>query len=163
MPLIDVIYAEGSLSRKAQEKLSETLWAIALRWEAIEVNETTASVAWVYLDERPKHHITIAGNVPEQNIYRINVRVMVGFMDQTRLDGLAEELNAAVIDADGTDGNGQPRLFCIVEEIPSGTWSIDGKTWTSEFTANTLGLNSKRAQAIAQVVASRPRLDAPHT
>jgi hypothetical protein len=42
----------------------------------------------LYLDERPKQHVSVAGHLPSQNIYRINVRVMVmvGFMDQARID-----------------------------------------------------------------------------
>jgi phenylpyruvate tautomerase PptA (4-oxalocrotonate tautomerase family) len=163
MPLIDVTFAEGSLSANAQSRLSEKLWSIALRWEGIELNETSASVAWVYLDERPRNHITVAGKSPGQNIYRINVRVMVGFMDQARIDGLARELTDTILEADGTKGNGSgPRVFCIVEEIPSGTWSIDGQTWTSVFTARTLALDNQRIDAMEKAVASRPRIDVPY-
>jgi len=162
MPLIDVTFAKGSLSANAQNTLSEKLWSLALRWEGIELNATSASVAWVYLDERPQHQITVAGKAPGQNIYRINVRVMVGFMDQARIDGLARELTNAVLEADGSKGNGDPRVFCIVEEIPSGTWSIDGQTWTSVFTARTLKLDSQRVEAMEKAIASRPRLDVPY-
>ncbi|MGF6905055.1 tautomerase family protein [Paraburkholderia sp. GAS348] len=163
MPLIDVIYAQGSLNADAQQKLTNNLWATALRWEGIELSEAAASVAWVYLDERPRHHVTVAGHPASQNIYRINVRVMVGFMDQERINRLAAELTEAILEADGTgtDGSG-PRVFCIVEEIPSGTWSIDGKTWTTVFTARTLGLDSSRIEAMEQALATRPRIDVPH-
>lgn len=164
MPLIDVIFAQGSLSTDAQSKLSQKLWTTALRWEGIEINETAASVAWVYLDKRPRHHVTVAGKPPQQNIYRINVRVMVGFMDQTRIDNLARELTESVREADGTKGDGSgPRVFCIVEEIPSGTWSLDGKTWTTVFTARTLGLDSGRIDVMEKAVAACPRIDVPCT
>ena len=96
---------------------------------------------------------------PGQNIYRINVRVMVGFMDQERIDGMVAELTKAVLAADGRAGDGNPRVFCIVEEIPSGTWGIDGKVWTTVFTAQTLGLDERRVQRMKTVVAERPRLD----
>jgi len=163
MPLIDVIYAQGSLNGDAQQKLTKNLWSTALRWEGIELNETSASVAWVYLDERPKQHVSVAGHPATQNIYRINVRVMVGFMDQERIDNLAADLTNAILDADGTGGDGSgPRVFCIVEEIPSGAWSIDGKTWTTVFTARTLGLDSSRIEAMEQALATRPRIDVPH-
>lgn len=162
MPLFDVIFAEGSLSPDAQDTLSDQLWSTALRWEGIEVNEATGSVAWVYLDERPRRHITVAGAVPTQNIYRINIRVMVGFMDQSRIDRMAREVTELVLAADGTQGDGTPRVFCIVEEIPSGTWSIDGKTWTSVFTAKTLGLDHDRIDAMETAIATRPRIDVPH-
>jgi hypothetical protein len=59
MPLIDVIFAEGSLSPEAQRQLLDTMWSSALRWEAIEANEVSASIAWAYLDERPRHHIGV--------------------------------------------------------------------------------------------------------
>jgi phenylpyruvate tautomerase PptA (4-oxalocrotonate tautomerase family) len=163
MPLIDVIFAQGSLSADAQHKLSARLWSTALRWEGIEINETSASVAWVYLDERPSHHVTVAGKAPRSNIYRINVRVMVGFMDQARIDSLARELTDAILEADGSKGDGShPRVFCIVEEIPSGTWSIDGQTWTTVFTARTLGLDNERIDAMEKAVAARPRIDVPY-
>jgi hypothetical protein len=70
MPLMDVTFSQGSLNTDAQSRLSAKLWSIALRWEGIEINETSASVAWVYLDERPQHHVTVAGKSPKQNIYR---------------------------------------------------------------------------------------------
>jgi len=130
------------LSRSAKQKLTETLWAKALHWEGIEVNESAGSIAWVYLDERPRHHIGVGGHDLTQNIYRINVRVMLGFMDQERIDGMARDLTDAVLAADGAKGDGSgARVFCIVEEIPSGAWSIDGKTWTTVFTAKALGLD----------------------
>jgi phenylpyruvate tautomerase PptA (4-oxalocrotonate tautomerase family) len=160
---MDVIFAKDSLSATAQETLSARLWSIALRWEGIEINETSASVAWVYLDERPKNHISVAGKTPGQNLYRINVRVMAGFMDQTRIDNLARELTDAILEVDGTKGDGSgPRVFCIIEEIPNGTWSIDGETWTTVFTARTLGLDAERIARMEQAIASRPRIDVPH-
>jgi phenylpyruvate tautomerase PptA (4-oxalocrotonate tautomerase family) len=163
MPLMDVTFAQGSLNAHAQSRLSAKLWSVALRWEGIEINETSASVAWVYLDERPQHHITVAGKSPKQNIYRVNVRVMAGFMDQKRIDSLARELTDAILEVDGTKGDGSgPRVFCIAEEIPSGTWSIDGQTWTTVFTARTLKLDSERVDAMEKAVAARPRIDVPY-
>ncbi len=164
MPLMDVTFAQGSLNTDAQSRLSAKLWSIALRWEGIEINETSASVAWVYLDERPQHHVTVAGKSPKQNIYRVNVRVMAGFMDQKRIDSLARELTDSILEVDETKGDGSgPRVFCIVEEIPSGTWSIDGQTWTTVFTARTLKLDSERIDAMEQAVAARPRIDVPYS
>jgi phenylpyruvate tautomerase PptA (4-oxalocrotonate tautomerase family) len=159
MPMIDVIFSEGSLDERAKLKLNTTLWETALRWEGIEATEGAASVAWVFLDERPTGRISVGGKPPGQNIYRINVRVMVGFMDQERIDGMVAELTKAVLAADGRAGDGNPRVFCIVEEIPSGTWGIDGKVWTTVFTAQTLGLDERRVQRMKTVVAERPRLD----
>jgi len=97
MPLIDVIFAEGSLSPEAQRQLLDTMWSSALRWEAIEATEVSASVAWAYLDERPRHHIGVGSRPMTQNIYRINVRVMAGFMDQERVNGMSRELTEAVL------------------------------------------------------------------
>lgn len=163
MPLIDFSYAEGSLSPDARSRRADKMWSTALRWEGIEVNETSGSVAWVYFDERPRDHVTVAGHVPGQNIYRLNVRVMTGFMDQSRIDNLARELTELVLEADGTKGDGSgPRVFCIIEEIPSGSWSIDGKTWTTVFTAQTLKLENARIAAMEKAVASRPRIDVPY-
>jgi hypothetical protein len=66
-------------------------------------------------------------------------------------------------DNNATDGDGSgPRVFCIVEEVPSGTWSINGATWTSVFTAQTLGLDGRRIEAMEQALAARPRIDIPY-
>jgi phenylpyruvate tautomerase PptA (4-oxalocrotonate tautomerase family) len=162
MPLIDVIYPADALSPKARQHLSETLWSKSLRWEGIEANETAASIAWVYLDERPRDHISVGGHGLTQNVYRINVRVMAGFMDQERIDGMARDLTEAILGADGTNGNGrEPRVFCIIDEIPSGTWSIDGKTWTTVFTAKTLGLGELWIKAMERAVREHPRIEVP--
>jgi phenylpyruvate tautomerase PptA (4-oxalocrotonate tautomerase family) len=159
MPMIDVIFAKGSLDEAAKAQLNATLWEIALRWEGIEATEEAASVAWVFLDERPEGHVSVGGKPPGQSIYRLNVRVMVGFMDQERIDSMVAELTKAVLAADGKVGDSNPRVFCIVEEIPSGTWGIDGKVWTTVFTAQTLGLDKGRVERMRAVVTERPRLD----
>ena len=69
------------------------------------------------------------------------------------------ELTKAVLAADGKAGDGNPRVFCIVEEVPSGTWGIDGRVWTTVFAAKTLGLDERRVERMKAVVAERPRLD----
>jgi phenylpyruvate tautomerase PptA (4-oxalocrotonate tautomerase family) len=162
MPLIDVIYPEGALDASAQQQLLAELWSSALHWEAIEATDAARSVAWVYLDERPKHQISVGGRPLTQPVYRINVHVMAGFMDQSRIDGMVRELTDLVLKADRTDGGGSdPRVFCIVDEVPSGTWAIDGAVWTTPFTARTLGLDDERVAAMERAVASRPRIDVP--
>jgi phenylpyruvate tautomerase PptA (4-oxalocrotonate tautomerase family) len=162
MPLIDVIYPEGALDAAAQEQLLAELWTSALHWEAIEATDAARSIAWVYLDERPAHHVSVAGRPATQPVYRINVHVMAGFMDQSRIDGMARELTDLVLAADGTDGDGSgPRVFCIVDEVPSGTWAVDGAVWTTPFTARALGLDDERVAAMERAVAGRPRLDVP--
>jgi hypothetical protein len=92
-----VIFAKGSLDEAAKAQLNATLWEIALRWEGIEATEEAASVAWVFLDERPEGHVSVGGKPPGQSIYRLNVRVMVGFMDQERIDRMVAELTKAVL------------------------------------------------------------------
>ncbi len=160
MPLIDITYPKGALGADALKTLETTLWSTALRWEAIETNASTASIAWVYLDERPRHSVSVGGHPLTQNVYRINVRVMDGFMDQKRIDGLSRELTDAVLAADGTPGDGSgARVFCIVEEIPSGCWSIDGTTWTTVYTARQLGLDKRRVDAMERAIAERPRIE----
>src|SRR6201987_4710582 len=154
-----VIFAKGSLDEAAKAQLNATLWEIALRWEGTEATEEAASVAWVFLDERPEGHVSVGGKPPGQSIYRLNVRGMVGFMDQERIDSMVAELTKAVLAADGKVGDSNPRVFCIVEEIPSGTWGIDGKVWTTVFMAQTLGLDKGRVERMRAVVAERPRLD----
>jgi len=162
MPLMDVVYPAGALNPKALEQLSETLWSKALHWEGIEANESAASVAWVYFDERPRNSISVGGHGLSQNVYRINVRVMAGFMDQARRDGMARDLTQAILAADGTAGSGrEPRIFCIIEEIPSGNWSIDGVTWTTVFTAKTLGVDRQRIDAMESAIGEYPRIEVP--
>ena len=162
MPLMDVVYPAGALNPKALEQLSETLWPKALHWEGIEANESAASVAWVYFDERPRNSISVGGHGLSQNVYRINVRVMAGFMDQARRDGMARDLTQAIVAADSTAGSGrEPRIFCIIEEIPSGNWSIDGVTWTTVFTAKTLGVDRRRIDAMESAIGEYPRIEVP--
>jgi phenylpyruvate tautomerase PptA (4-oxalocrotonate tautomerase family) len=154
-----VIYPAGALSEAAKQQLHAELWANALRWEGIERTELAGSVAWVFLDERPRNHISVGGNALGQNIYRLNVRVMVGFMDQDRIEQMVADLTKTVLEADGTAGDGSPRVFCIIEEVPSGTWGIDGKVWTTGHTARTLGLPEDRVLCMEAAVAERPRVD----
>src|SRR5258707_15002896 len=158
MPLMDVVCPAGALNPKALEQLSETVWSKALHWEGIEGNESAASVAWVYFDERPRNSISVGGHGLSQNVYRINVRVMAGFMDQARRDGMARDLTEAILAADGTAGSGrEPRLFCIIEEIPRGNWSIAGVTWNTVFTAETVRIEPRAVCPIGSANRGYPR------
>src|SRR5260221_9590231 len=122
MPLVEVIHPEGAFSADAKKMLLENLSATCLRWEGVEVNTTTQSVAWVYLDERPRESMSAGGQPLTQNVYRVNVSVMVGFMDYERIDGMVKEITDAILKADGTDGAGAPRGFGIHNKGPRGPW-----------------------------------------
>lgn len=106
MPLVEVIHPEGAFSADGKKKLLESLSATCLRWEGIEVNDVSQSVAWVYLDERPRDSISAGGRPLSQNIYKVNVSVMVGFMDYERIEGMVAEITEAILAADGTEGPG---------------------------------------------------------
>jgi phenylpyruvate tautomerase PptA (4-oxalocrotonate tautomerase family) len=161
MPLVEVIHPEGSFDAATREDLLSKLSAICLRWEGIESTDSSQSIAWVYLDERPAGSIAAGGKPLSQNIYLVNVRVMAGFMDYERIEGMAAELTHAILEADGTGGTGDARVFVILEEVPSGTWAVDGKVWPSVFAAETLGLEPGRVKRMDDAIRSRPRLDVP--
>jgi phenylpyruvate tautomerase PptA (4-oxalocrotonate tautomerase family) len=163
MPLVEVIHPEGSFDAATRTKLLGKLSSICLRWEGIEITSSSQSIAWVYLDERPADSISAGGQPLSQNIYLVNVRVMVGFMDYERIEGMTAELTDAILEADGTEGTGEPRVFTIVEEVPSGTWAVDGKVWPSVFAAETLDLETRRVARMDEAIRSRPRLDVPST
>src|SRR5437868_14213092 len=109
MPLVEVIHPEGAFDADSKKRLLETLSATCLRWEGVDVKDTTQSVAWVYLDERPRDSISAGGRPLAQNVYRVNVSVMVGFMDYERIDGMVREITDAILEADGTAGTGAAR------------------------------------------------------
>jgi phenylpyruvate tautomerase PptA (4-oxalocrotonate tautomerase family) len=162
MPMIDLICPAGALSESAKTDLMQTLWRSCLRWEALPETPATASIAWVYLDERPSAHISVGGVRPARPVYRAHVYVMAGFMEQSRIDGLVREVTDAILKADGGGSdNATPKVFCIVEEVPSGTWGVDGVPWHSATAAELVGLDAERVQGIADAVASRPRVDVP--
>ena len=160
MPLMDVIYPQGALAEAAKNELLETLWSTCLRWEAVPETAATASIAWVYLDERPPGSISVGGARLTQNIYRAHVRVMSGFMDEQRIAGMVNDVTQAILRADGggSDGSG-PRVFCIVEEVPSGTWGVDGAVWGSVATARAVGADPARISAMERAIANSPRID----
>jgi phenylpyruvate tautomerase PptA (4-oxalocrotonate tautomerase family) len=161
MPLVEVIYPEGSFDAATRKDLLSNLSSICLRWEGIEITDQSQSIAWVYLDERPAASIAAGGKELSESLYLVNVRVMAGFMDYERIEGMTAELTRAILDADGTDGTGEPRVFVIVEEVPSGTWAVDGKVWPSVFAADTLHLEAQRVTRMDEAIRSRPRLDVP--
>lgn len=161
MPLVEVIHPEGAFSPEAKSKLLATLSATCLKWEGIAINDASQSIAWVYLDERPKDSISAGGLAPGQNLYLVNVRVMVGFMDYARIDGMVADVTQSILEADGTEGTGAARVYVIINEVPSGTWGVDGKVWPAVFTAETLDLEPDRIKRMAQAIESRPRLDVP--
>ena len=96
-----------------------------------------------------------------QNVYKVTVSVMVGFLDYGRIEGMVKEVTDAILAADGTEGTGAARVFVIINEVPSGTWGVDGKVWPSVFTAETVGLEPERVKRMDAAIQSRPRLDVP--
>jgi phenylpyruvate tautomerase PptA (4-oxalocrotonate tautomerase family) len=161
MPLMDLIYPEGALTAEAREELLTSLWQTCLRWEAVPESPATASISWVYLDERPRATISVGGDPLTQSVYRAHVRVMSGFMQQSRVDGMVRDITDAILKADGTDGDssGRPRIYCIVEEVPSGTWGVDGTVWHSVPTAEAVGLEPTRIAGMRAAIAARPRIE----
>lgn len=161
MPLLDLIYPQGAFTAEAREELLRSLWTTCLRWEAIPETAATASIAWVYLDERPRPTISVGGESLTQSVYRVHVRVMSGFMDQERIEGMVRDLTDAILKADGTAGDGRPRVFVIVEEVPSGTWGVDGSVWLSDSAAELVGLDPARVAAMRAAITANPRIDVP--
>ena len=92
MPLVEVIHPEGAFTPEAKSKLLATLSSTCLRWEGIAINDVSQSIAWVYLDERPRNSISAGGHPLDQNVYLVNVRVMVGFMDYARIEGMVADV-----------------------------------------------------------------------
>ena len=158
---MDVIYPEGALDEAAKSELLSTLWSTCLKWEGVDESAANASIAWVYLDERPGAHISVGGEALTQSVYRVHVRVMSGFMEQARIDGMVTDVTAAITAADSTPGDGKPRVYCIVEEVPSGTWGVDGAVWHSAATAEAIGVDPARVDAIRAAVAANPRIEVP--
>ena len=62
---------------------------------------------------------------------------------------------------DGTAGTGEARVYVIVNEVPSGTWGVDGKVWPTVFTAEAISIDPERVKRMAAAIESRPRLDVP--
>ena len=161
VPMVEIIHPEGAFTAEAKKSLLESLSETCLFWEGIEVTEVTQSIAWVYLDERPRDSIAVGGHPLTQNVYRVNVSVMVGFMDYERIEGMVKEITDAVLKADGTAGTGEARVYVIVNEVPSGTWGVDGKVWPTVFTAEAISIDPERVKRMAAAIESRPRLDVP--
>lgn len=159
MPLVEVIHPEGAFDEAAKKTLLSNLSATCLRWEGIEINDGSQSIAWAYLDERPRTSISAGGRPLDQNVYKVTVSVMVGFMDYERIEGMVREVTDLILKADGTEGTGAARVFVIINEVPSGTWGVDGKVWPVVFTAETLGLEPERIKRMDAAIQSRPRLD----
>jgi phenylpyruvate tautomerase PptA (4-oxalocrotonate tautomerase family) len=159
MPLMDVIYPKGALTDDARRQLLKSLWSTCLHWEGIPANEAAASISWVYLHEHSRDSITVGGLPLTQSVYRAHVRVMSGFMDQQRIDGMVQDVTAAILQADGSDGDGRPRVFCMVEEVPSGTWGVDGAVWHSPSAAEAAGLDPVRIEGIRAAVKANPRIE----
>jgi len=58
----------------------------------------------LYLDERPRSSIAVGDAPLDKPVYRAHVRVMSGFVEESRVDGLVREVTEAIVRADGTDG-----------------------------------------------------------
>jgi phenylpyruvate tautomerase PptA (4-oxalocrotonate tautomerase family) len=165
MPLMDVIHPEGAFSPEARDELLRTLWRTCLRWEAVPESDATGAISWVYLDERPGGSMTAGGQSSDDHrFYRAHVRVMSGMMDSERRAGMVHDVTDAILAADGTagDGSGRPRVYCIIEEVPSGTWGVDGTVWPSPETAATAGADPHRVEAMRAAIGADPqRIDVP--
>jgi phenylpyruvate tautomerase PptA (4-oxalocrotonate tautomerase family) len=134
MPMIELTLTDGALDKDAQDALMAQLTETLLRWEgAPPTSERAKDVSWGFVDVRPAELIYHRGEpVPAQPLYKVEISIPQGALDDTRKEGLVGDMTRLVLEAEGASADDEAaamRVWVIVREVAEGNWGAAGKVW----------------------------------
>ena len=140
MPMCDAYIPVGALKPEAERKLVARITDILVTHEMRRFedlmpldtvqasHERASSIAWVFVHRTETY---VAGLPTEVPIYKFEVTIPEGMIDDVFVPVLNRDLFAALKDAEGGRhlGLGQ-RVWTFVREVPNGTWGAGDRTVT---------------------------------
>jgi phenylpyruvate tautomerase PptA (4-oxalocrotonate tautomerase family) len=132
MPIIDLTLAEGALGDPQKRELARELAGAVAQWTGMPEDSPGLPALWTIFHERPRAAIlTGRGQLPGGSLYRLEVTVSAGVLDDERKRGLVADLTTQLLQVEAADDGqrGLARVVCHIHELPDGNWGAAGQIW----------------------------------
>ncbi len=126
MPMIDLTLPEHALAPEATAAPLDRLTGILIRAEGVPDNARARSVSWAFATTST---LTVGGAPAARARYRVVATVPHGALDERAKSLLVAEVTEAVLAAEGStpDRENAMRVWCLVNEVPEGSWGAAGR------------------------------------
>jgi phenylpyruvate tautomerase PptA (4-oxalocrotonate tautomerase family) len=134
MPVIDVTYPAGSLSREAQEAVAAQLTDILMEIEGTKGIAAIAAGTWLLLHEANPDTVAVGGKFSPGR-YRVEIATPAGTLNLPQKAELIRRVTDALLKIEGVepDAAQRARVYCLINEIPDGGWGFTGLAITREY------------------------------
>jgi phenylpyruvate tautomerase PptA (4-oxalocrotonate tautomerase family) len=132
MPIIDLTLAEGILDDAQKRRLVRELSSAVAQWTGMPEDSPGLPALWTLIDERPAGALwTGLGEPAARALYRVQITVGVGVLDDERKRGLVADVTERVLQVEDADDGprGRARVLCHIHELPDGNWGVAGRIW----------------------------------
>jgi phenylpyruvate tautomerase PptA (4-oxalocrotonate tautomerase family) len=127
MPMIELTYPKGSISREAREELLEELATKLLAAEKAPDTEFFRSITWVYANEIEPENLAVGGRPGGEPRFRVQISVPDGALSDRRKGILVDSVNQAVLKATGLPESEALRIWTLIRDVPEGNWGAAGQ------------------------------------
>ncbi len=134
MPVIDVTYPAGSLSREAREAVAAQLTDILMEIEGTKGIAAIAAGTWLLLHEANPDTVAVGGKFSPGR-YRVEIATPAGTLNLPQKAELIRRVTDALLKIEGVepDAAQRARVYCLINEIPDGGWGFTGLAITREY------------------------------
>ncbi len=135
MPIIDVMFSEGTLDETQQEAVAARLTDILLEIEGTKGNPQFEAATWLTMQETPAKTFAVGGKAGAYPAtYRIVVHVPEKTLRLEKKEAIVSRLTDAILEIEGTtpDIFQRARVYCLINEIADGGWGFAGNVYTLE-------------------------------
>jgi phenylpyruvate tautomerase PptA (4-oxalocrotonate tautomerase family) len=133
MPNILVRIPAGVFDHGARNKLSDALNRVAADAEGIPDDPAKRFLCWVEIEEIARGNWTCGGNDVTSRLIPVlmNIHVPAGVLDDAARARYADGAHQAVVSALPHEKR-KILSSCIFNEVPDGTWGVNGALWRLE-------------------------------
>jgi phenylpyruvate tautomerase PptA (4-oxalocrotonate tautomerase family) len=139
MPVIDVTFPAGALSREAQEAVAAELTDILMEIEGTKGIAAVAAGTWLLLHEAQPNTVAVAGKFAPGR-YRVEIATPEGTLNMAQKAELIRRVTDTLLIFDGVESDPaqRARVYVLLSEIPDGGWGFAGIAITKEYSATRL-------------------------
>lgn len=127
MPLVEITVPAGFLPSPEKETLIKDLTCAVLKAEGVPDSPRARSLTWILIHEAEQGQWAIAGEPPANLRFLVRVTVPVGAVSLARKRRMGLEIHRLLSKTAGKT-LGFDEAWIIVQEVPDGHWTADGKT-----------------------------------
>lgn len=128
MPMIDLTFAQGTLSPAQQQTLLEKLTRVLMFWEKIPDTPTAKTFTFALAHELPAQAICVGGSPKHAPYYRIDIRIPANRWDQITKACVIRDVTRLVLTIEGTplDLENARRVWVFITDVSHEDWGIEG-------------------------------------